>query len=89
LDCDDPDVALCLRSFYQDSEAFLAQIINEGQQSGVFRRNLDPRIGAWGLIHTALGYTLTLPLQIPLFQEPDHVPQMIECLFNSLLKVDV
>jgi len=89
LDCDDPEVATCLRSFYLDSESLLAQVINEGQQSGVFRRNLDPRIGAWELIRTALGYTLTLPLGIPLYQETDYVSRAIECVFNSLLKVDV
>ena len=36
-----------LRSYYLDSETLLAQIITEGQQTGVFRRNLDP--------HQALG----------------------------------
>ena len=49
-----------LRSFYLDSEALLAQVITEGQQAGVFRRELDPRVGAWELIRSALGYTLRL-----------------------------
>lgn len=64
-------------------------MISAGQQSGVFRRNLDPRVGAWELIRTALGYTLTLPLGIPLYQEPDYIHQAIECLLNCLLKTDV
>jgi AcrR family transcriptional regulator len=89
IETDDPEVAALLRSFYLDSEALLAQIIAEGQQAGVFRRNLDPRVGAWELIRTALGYTLTLPLAVPLYQEPDYLQQAIECLLHCLLKTDV
>jgi AcrR family transcriptional regulator len=89
LDSDDQEIASLLRAFYLDSEALLAQVIAEGQQTGVFRRNLDARVGAWELIRTALGYTLTLPLGIPLYQEPDYLGRAIECLLHSLLKVDV
>jgi AcrR family transcriptional regulator len=89
IESDEPEIAAFLRTFYLDSEALLAQVISEGQQSGVFRRNLDPRVGAWELIRTALGYTLTLPLGIPLYEEADYVPRAIECLLNCLLKTDV
>ncbi len=89
IECDDPEIAALLRSFYLDSEALLAQVISEGQQTGVFRRSLDPRVGAWELIRTALGYTLTLSLDIPLYQEPDYLPRAIDCLLHCLLKTDV
>ena len=89
IDCDDDEIAALLRSFYLDSEELLSQVIQDGQQTGVFRRDLDPRVGAWELIRTALGYTLTLPLGIPLYQEPDYLPKAIECLLNCLLKIDV
>ena len=89
IECDDPEIASLLRSFYLDSEALLAQVISEGQQTGVFRRSLDPRVGAWELIRTALGYTLTLSLDIPLYQEPDYLPRAIDCLLHCLLKTDV
>jgi AcrR family transcriptional regulator len=89
IETSDVEITACLRDFYLDSEALLAQVIREGQQSGVFRRNLDPRVGAWELIRTALGYTLTIPLGIPLYQEPDYLPRAIECLLNCLLKTDV
>ena len=85
----DEEIAACLRSFYLENETLLAQVIAEGQQTGVFRRSLDPRIGAWELIRTALGYSLTLPLGIPLYQEPDHLPHAIDCLLHCLLKTDV
>jgi AcrR family transcriptional regulator len=89
IDTDDEEIAAFLRSFYLDSEALLAEVISAGQQAGVFRRSLDPRVGAWELIRTALGYTLTLPLGIPLYEEPDYIPRAIDCLLHCLLKTDV
>ena len=85
----DTEIMALLRSFYLDSEALLAQIITEGQQTGVFRRTLDARVGAWELIRAALVHTLTLPLGIPLYEEPDYVPRAIESMFSCLLKTDV
>ena len=89
METDDDEVLAFLRSFYLDSEALLAEVIAEGQQAGVFRRELDPRVGAWELIRSALGYTLTLPLGIPLYEEPDHMPRAIDCMLQCLLKTDV
>jgi AcrR family transcriptional regulator len=89
LETEDPEIGACLRSFYLDSEGMLAQLITEGQQVGVFRRSLDPRVGAWELIRTALGYSLTSPLGIPLYEEPDYIPRAIECLLHCLLKTDI
>jgi AcrR family transcriptional regulator len=89
MEAHDDDIVACLRSFYLDSEQLLAGVIREGQQTGVFRRSLDPRVGAWELIRTALGYTLTLPLGIPLYGETDYLPQAIDCLLHCLLKTDV
>jgi AcrR family transcriptional regulator len=89
VETNDEEIVSLLRAFYLDSEDLLARIIAEGQQTGVFRRSLDPRIGAWELIRAALGYTLTLPLGIPLFDEPDYLPRAIDCLLHCLLKTDV
>src|SRR5215468_9499974 len=89
VECDEPEIVAFLKTFYLDSEALLAQVIAEGQQTGVFRRSLDPRVGAWELIRTALGYTLTLPLGVPLYDEPDYLPRAIDCLLHCLLKTDV
>jgi len=89
VECDDEEIASLLRSFYLDSEALLARIIEAGQQTGVFRRSLDPRVGAWELIRTALGYSLTMPLNVPLYLEADYVPHAIDCLLHCLLKTDV
>lgn len=82
IEAEDQEIAACLRSFYLDGEKLLAQIIAEGQASGLFRRELDPRVGAWELIRTGLAYTLTLPLGIPLYQEADYVPRAIACVLG-------
>lgn len=89
VESDDDEIVALLRSFYLESEALLARVIAEGQQTGVFRRSLDPRVGAWELIRTALGYTLTLPLGVPLYAEQNYLPRAIECLLHCLLKTDV
>ena len=78
-----------LRGFYLDCEALVARLITEGQQSGFFRRALDPRVGAWELIRTALAYTLLRPLGLPLYDSPDYLPRAIECALHCLLKTDV
>ncbi len=85
IESDDEEIAACLRQFYLDSEALLAAVIVEGQRAGTFRRDRDPRVGAWELIRTALGYTLTLPLGIPLYAEADYLPHAIECVLSCLL----
>src|SRR5271156_2627305 len=38
IETDDEEIAAFLRSFYLDSETLLAQVIADGQQTGVFRR---------------------------------------------------
>jgi AcrR family transcriptional regulator len=84
LETEDQEVAGFLRSYYLDGERLLTRVIADGQQSGVFRKNLDPAVGAWELIRTALAYTLTLPLGIPLYQEPDYQARAIDCLLQCL-----
>ena len=77
--------SLTIRPFPNWGWILLSGIISEGQQTGVFRRSLDPRVGAWELIRTALAYTLTLPLGIPLYEEPDYAARAIECLLECLV----
>lgn len=84
VETDDEEIAASLRAFYLESEQFLAAVIAEGQRSGAFREDLDPRAGAWELIRTALGYTLTQPLGIPLYEEPDYLPRATAALLRGL-----
>jgi AcrR family transcriptional regulator len=89
IECADDQVVTALRAFYQECESLLAEIIEEGQQTGVFRRSLNPRIGAGELIRAALGYSMTRPLGVPLYEEADHAARATECLLHCLLKTDV
>lgn len=85
----DEEALAVLREFYLEAETLLAGIIAEGQQSGVFRRSLDPRVGAWQFIRTGLGHTLTQPLAVPLDAEADANAAAVDCLLHCLLKTDV
>jgi AcrR family transcriptional regulator len=89
LDGGEAAVMDVLRAYYLDLEALLAGIIGEGQQTGVCRRSLDPRVGAWQMIQSAVGYKMTQPLDAPLFAEPDYAARAIDCLLDCLLKTDV
>ena len=74
VETDDEEIVALLRSFYLDSETLLAQHHRRGPAS----RRLPPLArsarGAWELIRTALGYTLTLPLGIPAVQRGNLSP---------------
>lgn len=84
LESEDPDIAQALRAFYLDSETMLAHILKQGQEAGVFRADFDPRIGAWEFIRTAMGYSMTRSLNIPVYGEPDFLPRAVEMLLRSL-----
>jgi AcrR family transcriptional regulator len=85
----DEEIKSILREFYLECETILADAIAEGQQTGVFRRSLDPRVGAWEIIRTMMGYTLAEPLGVPLHNESDYVARSVDCLLHCLLKTDV
>jgi len=85
----DDEIMAVVRSYYLDVETLLATVIADGQQSGVFRRSLDSRIGAWQLMQTAVGFSMTRSLQAPLFDESDYLPRAIDCLLECLIKTDV
>lgn len=82
----DEEIAAFLRQYYIDSEMLLARVIREGQENGTFRTDLDARVGAWEMISKALGYTLTQPLGIPLYQEEGYITRAIHCMLQCLLK---
>jgi AcrR family transcriptional regulator len=85
----DEEAAEPLRTFFLDGETMLVGLLSDGQQSGVFRRSLDPRVGAWQLLQAALGFLLTQPLDAPLFAEADYMHRAVDCLLHGLLKTDV
>jgi AcrR family transcriptional regulator len=89
LETTEEEVRAGLSRLLFEAEGLLAQVIGEGQQVGVFRRSLDPRVGAWELLRSLLGSIVAQPLAPPLFQESDYPARAAECLLHSLLKTDV
>lgn len=85
IETDDKDISACLRAFYVDYEKFLVQIIREAQDTGFFRKELDPRVGAWELILMGLGYTLTSPLDLPIYQDETYHLKAVGCLLQGML----
>jgi AcrR family transcriptional regulator len=84
----DPEVAERARGLYLQCETFLSGLITEGQQTGVFRRSLDPRVGAAGLIRAGLGHLLIRPFVLAR-TDPGYPARAVECLLHGLLKTDV
>jgi hypothetical protein len=54
----DKKVIGVMKEHYAQIETFFAGIIREGQKSGVFRKELDPKVPAWHLIMTGIGYAM-------------------------------
>jgi AcrR family transcriptional regulator len=61
---DDPKTRGMLADHYQAYHAFLEKLIAQGQQSGVFRRDVPASVGAWHIIQAALGYLMTQNIRL-------------------------
>lgn len=81
----DPDIARMLRDFYTDEADCFAEIIRKGQDCGALRGDVDPLLAAWSIIRQALALSLTEPLEIPFYQEPEHYPRLVELTFSILM----
>lgn len=54
----DRKVLSVMKEHYSEIERFFCKIITDGQKSGEFRRSLNPRVPAWQLINTGIGYAM-------------------------------
>ncbi|MCS6852261.1 MAG: TetR/AcrR family transcriptional regulator [Gemmataceae bacterium] len=88
-EADDPDVTAAVQGLGQEVEDLLADIIREGQQAGVFRLSLDPRVAAWELVHATIGRAVTATLPVPVVQSETYAAQAHDCALHGLLKTDV
>lgn len=61
----DKKVLAVLKEHYVQIEKFFVKMVSDGQKSGVFRKNVQPRSAAWHLISTGIGYGM-ISLNIPL-----------------------
>jgi AcrR family transcriptional regulator len=78
----DAKVLKVMREHYKQIEEFFVGIITEGQKTGIFHKNMDPRVPAWQLINTGIGYAM-VALNLTQF---DHslIEQAIEFILRGL-----
>ena len=63
----DKKVLAVMKEHYVQIERFFVKMIQDGQKSGVFRKNLQPRAAAWQLIISGIGYGM-IALNLALFE---------------------
>jgi AcrR family transcriptional regulator len=78
----DRRVLAVMREHYLQIEDFFVSIIREGQQSGAFRRDMDPSVPAWELINTGIGYAMVV-LNLSKF-ERFSVPDAVEFVLRGM-----
>ena len=76
----DRKVRAVMKEHYVQIERFFMKVIQGGQRSGVFRKDLDPQVPAWQLIMTGIGYAM-IALNLAPFE--DHV---IHGAIDSILR---
>lgn len=81
----DREVANMLRAFYCDEADFFADVIRQGQERGMFRKDVDAHMAGWSIIRQALAYSLTEPLGIPYYQQPGHYQRLVEITFSVVM----
>ena len=76
----DKKVLAVMREHYLQIEKFFVKVIQDGQKSGVFRKNMQPRPAAWTLIISGIGYGM-IALNLTAF---DRV--MVDSAIDAILR---
>jgi len=80
----DKKVHAVLREHYAQIEAFFRKVVLDGQKSGVFRADLDPRSAAWQMILSGIGYAM-ITLNLGEVERP-VVDQVIESIVRGWIR---
>jgi AcrR family transcriptional regulator len=78
----DRKVMAVMREHYEDIEKFFCHIVQAGQDAGIFRKELDPKVPAWQLINVGIGYAM-VTLNLPNFNHVD-VEGTIEFILRGM-----
>ena len=54
----DKKVLAVIREHYAGMEDFFCKVVRDGQQSGVFRTDIDPKSAAWQLLYSGIGFAM-------------------------------
>src|SRR5439155_20363469 len=76
----DKKVLAVMKEHYIQIERFFSKVISEGQKTGVFRKNIQPRGAAWQLIITGIGYGM-IALNLTQLERP-----MIDTAIESIIR---
>lgn len=80
----EPMIQAALRTHYQQYARFLGNLIKRAQRAGLVRADVSAVGLAWQLIHSAIGFALIKPLEIPGHATPATVEQAIGLLMEQL-----
>lgn len=80
----EPEIQAALCTHYQRYARFLANVIKRAQRAKQVRRDVSAAGLAWQLIHSAIGFALITPLEVPGHASPATVEQTIALLVELL-----
>ena len=84
VEYNEPIIQAALRRHYEQYAKFLTNILRRAQKSGTIRADVSAAAMAWQLIHSAIGFALIKPLDIPGHATPAFVEQAIALLLEQL-----
>jgi AcrR family transcriptional regulator len=76
----DKKVLAVMKEHYVQIEKFFAKVVQEGQRTGVFRKNIQPRSAAWTLIISGIGYGM-IALNLTQFERA-----MVDSAIEAILR---
>ena len=81
----DKQVLKVMHEHYVQIEEFFTGIFARGQKSGLFRKDVDPRLPAWQVIYAGIGFAL-ISLNLPKLAEGLPAAEGIELVMRGLGK---
>ena len=76
----DKKVVAVMKEHYVQIEKFFTKVVQEGQRTGVFRKNIQPRAAAWTLIISGIGYGM-IALNLTQFERA-----MVDSAIEAILR---
>jgi len=82
----DPKTHEMLARHYEAYRDFCQELIEKGQRTGALRRDIPPAVGAWHMIHCALGFLMMQEVRRKRLSSRDF-EGLAEATLGGLLKV--
>lgn len=84
VEFNEPIMQAALRKHYDQYATFLTNVLRRAQRAGQIRADVSAVGMAWQLVHSAIGFALVKPLEIPGHATPAFVEQAIALLLEQL-----